>query len=108
MFGERLKQLRREKNLKQEDLANIIGISKSSVSHYETDKDEASDKVKLAIARYFNVSMDYLFGIIDEPVAWYHQDKFIRVPVNMNDDEKNMLLEFMAFLEYRGSRKWRF
>ena len=105
MIGERLKALRREKNLKQEELANIIGVSKSSVSHYETNKDEASDNVKIEIARYFNVSLDYLLGIIEEPVACYHQDRFIRIPVNMNVDEKNILMDFIAFLEYRRNKK---
>lgn len=100
--------MRREKNLKQADLASIIGVSKSSISHYETDKDEASDKVKLEIARLFNVSMDYLFGIIDEPVTWYHQDKYMKMPENMNTNEQDLLMDFMAFLEYRGNKKWRF
>jgi len=101
MIGERLRHLRREQGLSQEELATIIGVYKSAVSHYETNKDSPSDKIKIAIAKYFNVSMDYLLGIIDEAVPFFNQDIFLRIPKNMLSDDRNLVLELIAFLEYR-------
>ena len=104
MIGERLRRLRREQGLSQKALAAIIGVYKSAVSHYETNKDSPSDKVKIAIARYFNVSLDYLLGIIDEAVTFYNQSVFLRIPKSMTNDDKNLMMEFLAFLEYRSCR----
>lgn len=62
-FSTRLKQLREEKKLRQEDLATILNISRQAISNYEQGtrfpKDE---KLLIAIANYFNVSTDYLLG----------------------------------------------
>ena len=104
MIGERLRRLRREQGMSQEELATIIGVYKSAVSHYENNKDSPSDKIKIAIAKYFNVSMDYLLGIIDEAVPFYNQDVFLWIPKNMTNDDKNLLVELLAFLEYRSCK----
>lgn len=62
MLSTRLKQLRTEKNLTQTDLANILGIAKTTVAAYEQGKNEPSISTLIKIADYFNVSMDYLTG----------------------------------------------
>lgn len=61
-FGHRLRKLRNEKKLKQEDLAKIINISKSSVGMYERNEREPSFEVIKRISDYFNVSIDYLIN----------------------------------------------
>lgn len=62
-FPIRLKKLREEKNIRQEDLATILNISRQAISNYEQGtrlpKDE---KILFLIADYFNVSIDYLLG----------------------------------------------
>ena len=62
-FAIRLKKLREEKNIRQEDLAYILNISRQAISNYEQGtrlpKDE---KILILIADYFNVSIDYLLG----------------------------------------------
>jgi len=103
MIGTRLKSLRHEKNLNQEELATIIGVSKAMVSHYETGKDNPSDNKKVEIARFFNVSLDYLLGVIDEPVPYYSKEIFLRLPYEMQKDEILLLKEFISYLEHRKS-----
>ena len=65
-FGERLKELRQEKNIGQNQLASDLGISNASISYYETGKQEPTASTIIKLANYFNVSSDYLLGIKDE------------------------------------------
>lgn len=71
MFRERLKQLRRQKGITQEELARVIGVERSAVGQYEGKRAAMpSDPVKIKIAEYFGVSIDYLLGktdFINEP-----------------------------------------
>lgn len=64
-IGKRIKQLRSEKNITQEQFGKIFGIVKSTVSLYESSKSTPDDDMKRKIARYFDVSLDYLMGNSD-------------------------------------------
>lgn len=61
-FGERFKQLRNEKNLTQEQLANKFFLNKSSISRYERDKQVPEIDLLQKFADFFEVSLDYLLG----------------------------------------------
>ena len=100
MIGERLKQLRKEHKLSQEELASILGMQTSSISAYELDRIDPSDKIKIKIARYFNISLDYLLGIIDDPIPCYNK-KFFFVPFHMTKEEKFLLSEFINYLKIK-------
>jgi len=61
-FGKRLKDLRKERGLTLVELANEVNIGKSIISLWEQDKCQPSlDKV-IALADFFDVSLDYLAG----------------------------------------------
>lgn len=65
-FNDRFKELRKEKDLSQKELGDILGYSESTISLYESGKREpknAGDLIK--IANFFDVSVDYLLGKID-------------------------------------------
>jgi len=64
-FSDRLKELRKEKNLTQEDLAKILEISRSTIAGYETERKEPDYETLKKIADFFNVSIDYLLGRTD-------------------------------------------
>lgn len=64
-FGERLKNLRREKNLGQIQLAKELGVGKSVISLWELDGCEPTLSNLVKIAEFFDVSIDYLAGIKD-------------------------------------------
>lgn len=64
-LSERIKQLRKEKDLTQEEFGKIFGIVKSTVSLYENNKSTPDDEIKKKIAEYFDVSLDYLMGNSD-------------------------------------------
>lgn len=63
MFSNTLKKLREDAELSQEELANILGISKSTVGMYEQGKRMPNTNTILKkIAAYFGVTIDYLVG----------------------------------------------
>ncbi len=63
MFCDVLRQLRNSKSLSQEELADIIGVSKSTIGMYEQGKRvPKADATLRKLANYFNVSIDYLMG----------------------------------------------
>jgi len=61
-LAERLKQLRLEKDLRQDQLAKLVHVEKSSISMYENDVRQPSYEVLLRYADIFGVSADYLLG----------------------------------------------
>lgn len=61
-FGNILKQLRTERNLTQSELAEKLGLSKSSISMYENGKREPDFENLEMIADFFNVRLMYLIG----------------------------------------------
>ncbi|AAM25290.1 transcriptional regulator with XRE-family HTH domain [Caldanaerobacter subterraneus subsp. tengcongensis MB4] len=64
-LGERIKQLRLEHGMTQEEFGKLFGVTKYSISLYESNKTSPSDEIKKKIAEYFNVSMDWLMGLTD-------------------------------------------
>lgn len=62
----RLKELRQSRNITQLKLAMDLNMSQNTVSRYETGQREAGYRELIAIANYFNVSLDYLLERTDE------------------------------------------
>ena len=63
----RLKELRKQKNLSQLQLAMALNMNQNSISRYETGEREADYKTLILFADYFNVSIDYLLERTDKP-----------------------------------------
>ena len=84
MFSTRLKELRSEKKITQEQLASIIGVERSSIGKYEgkTAVIPSADVLK-KLADFFNVSVDYLLGRVEEPniVPAYFDRSITKIPV---------------------------
>ena len=100
MNGERLQRIRKEKGLKQRDLAKALGIQTSMISRYETNRDDPSDRVKKLIAQYLNVSLDYFLDIVDSPVPHYNEKYFFALTAGITDDERVLLDSYYRFLVY--------
>lgn len=61
-FPSMLRRLRHEKELTQTELANVLGLSKSSVSMYENGNREPDFETIEKLSDFFNVDMNYLLG----------------------------------------------
>lgn len=64
-LADRIKELRKSKNLTQSDLGKILGVGKTTISMYENGNSTPNDEIKLKISEYFDVSLDYLLGKLD-------------------------------------------
>ncbi len=62
-FNERIKGLREDRDLKQEVLADYLGITRQQYSLYETGRRTFSVEHLIALSRYFAVSSDYILGL---------------------------------------------
>lgn len=65
VFSERIKDLRTEKGISQEEIALQLGITRSAYSNYEQGIREPSYDVLVKICSLFEVSSDYLLGLTD-------------------------------------------
>ena len=65
-IAKRLKQIRIEKKLSQNEVALGIGVDISSISYWESGRYEPKATYIYRLANFFNVSSDYLLGLEDE------------------------------------------
>lgn len=85
-FGEKLKTLRKNSNLTQKQLGELLGVAKSVVSYYEQGDRCPSQDVLIRMASIFHTSTDYLLGV----------EKKRTLDVSDLSDEDVKVLENMA------------
>ena len=66
-INKRLKDLREDSDKSQEEIAKIIGTSQSYYAQYENGKRVIPFERVIALAKYYNISLDYIAGLIDTP-----------------------------------------
>lgn len=66
IFAERVRMLRKEKNIKQAELGKAVELSPNAISDIERGYRLTTMEKLVAIADYFNVSIDYLVGRTDK------------------------------------------
>lgn len=64
-FGVRIKDLRLDKALTQQQLAMELGVLARTVSHWENGVQECDFDMLIRLAKFFDVSTDYLLGVTD-------------------------------------------
>ncbi len=91
-FGKRIKQLRTEKGLTQEKLADVLGVAFQTISKWEREETYPDITILPAIAAFFNVTTDDLLGIdtlkkekkIQEYLSIYENMRFKDSPYTFN------------------------
>lgn len=66
-YAERLKSLREDGDFTQSDIAKVLGTTYQYYSTYESGKREMPFSRAIKLAKFYNVSLDYLAGITDTP-----------------------------------------
>ena len=66
IFAQRLKKLRREKKIKQTDMAEMLGITPRAYQYYEGAGHYPDVPGLIKLADFFEVSLDYLVGRTDQ------------------------------------------
>ena len=67
IYYQRIKDLRIDNDKNQEEIAKIIGTSQSYYAQYENGKRSIPFERVIILAKYYNVSLDYIAGLIDTP-----------------------------------------
>lgn len=62
----RIRNLREDNDLTQKQIANMLGMSQTGYSKYETGENDIPTSILLKLARYYNTSVDYLLGETDQ------------------------------------------
>lgn len=78
---ERLKVLRIQKGLTQKQLAELLGIDRTSIVKYETGKNGPTSEILERLADIFNVSVDYLLGRSESSAYISPPQKGVKIPV---------------------------
>lgn len=66
MYYRRLRDLREDHDLKQKEVADILGIDQRVYSNYEIGKREIPTRFVTQLALYYHVSTDYILGLKNE------------------------------------------
>lgn len=113
-FGDRLRELRRDKNMTQKELSKALFISERVISYYEKNERFPNDAMTLIrIAEYFDVSVDYLLEMTDrrkedvQKSPGYSQDwiQLIQLYNAATEHEKGRILQFAMDLSDKDLHK---
>lgn len=64
-FTQRLRDLREDKDLKQEDIAKVLKITRQQYQLYESGKRKIPIDLLIELCKFYNVSSDYILGFTD-------------------------------------------
>ena len=105
-FGTRLKKLRTEKNLSQEELATHLGIARSSIANYETNRNLPTTDILNKLATILNCSIDFLLGKTEQNLL-----TLTNLGLDMNDyvppteEQKKQIRQFAEFILKENKKK---
>lgn len=66
MFGDKLKELRKSKNLTQEDIGDFCGVGKATISNWENNLTDPPIETITKLANYFDVTPNYLLNFTQD------------------------------------------
>ena len=82
VYYPRLRDLREDHDLSQDELVRLLGMPKTTYTNYEQGKREIPFSLVIRLARLYNVSIDYIAGLSSHPAA---RSREKTVPVCMED-----------------------
>lgn len=100
-----IRELREDRDLRQSDIASILSISQQYYSKYETGQYELPLRHIITLSKFYNISSDYLLGLIDYSSEIQNTDKntpmkqLINDISELNNKSKNMLIDYVELLK---------
>lgn len=67
MYGERMKKLRKERKVPEKQLAELMGVKVRGYQFYESETTEPTINALIALADFYDVTIDYLVGRTEDP-----------------------------------------
>lgn len=105
IFSERLMKVRKERNIKRQNAADEIGISRASLEYYEKGKRKPDIEVLASLAKYYNVSADYLLGF-SETESFDENKKAISKHTGLTGQSIENLVLYKALKEKEEIRNY--
>ena len=112
-FADKLKKLRLENNMTQQNVADRIKVARTTITGYETKGRQPSHEKLTALAGLFHVSVDYLLDKDDIIQLSVSQEDSVSVPEQsflarcqkLSPQSKRSLLEYIHLLELRDKEQ---
>lgn len=98
MLGERLQYLRLEKGMTQKELSKVFKVSLKTIQFYEQNRTIPDIYLVAEMAKFFNVSCDYILGVVNTPIPLDEREAEAK-------DHIYMSKEFMKNKETRRTYK---
>ena len=102
-LGERLTELRKQKGEKQDDIKELLGVSRATVANYENGNRMPDYQTLICLADHFGVTCDYLLRGVRSSFAEIHKttglsDKSIEILQNILTLRKRAYIDMLNFL----------
>ena len=65
-YPERIRELRQDNDLKQKDIAKMLGVAQTTYSQYELNKRPMPIEYLVALCKFYDISADYMLGLFDK------------------------------------------
>lgn len=119
-IGDRIKKLREENGLMQQDVCNTLNIEQSTLANYENNRRVPKTDILIKIANYYGVSLDFLVGMTDNRFNSYKGclkdlNKFLQQSeiifdgdtYKLTDEDRDLILKALevAFLAVKRGNK---
>jgi len=105
-FGDTLKQLRQKMGLRQDDVARIVGVERSTVANWERGAKQPSLETLVKLSQLFGVSLDELVGVAEaagpSPLACYRSlvsDPLVKLLAERTGVPAKNIAAFIAALQ---------
>jgi len=114
MFSYRLKQLREDLGITQDELAKMLNLTQSTIAYYESGRKMPTLENAIIITKIFDTSLDYLVGIsncqtsenIKENQIFYYANKSLLDDINkLSSDSLKELENFIRYLKFKDSNR---
>ena len=95
---QRLKDLREDKDMKQWQIAELLGMKQEQYQRYESGKRETPVRIYIKLSEYYGVSLDYITGRTNDkgnPKNDQDEKKLLALFRRLNRQQKNLILELL-------------
>ncbi len=101
-FPERLRQLRKSRNISQQKLGAYLNYGYTAIANYESGRNEPSFDTLMKIATFFDVTVDYLIGLSDEPIIMntlsISEGRLLEIYRKLNEENKQIIMEMAGIV----------
>ena len=104
MYKLKLRELRKDKNITQNEIAKYLMVSREAYSQYETGRHEMNYEILCLLADYFSVSIDYLLGRCEtNPMFVNKKEEYLINLYRLIDERGKAAVESTLNFEYEQS-----